>query len=37
MELEECPKCGEEYPSTWQGCPFCDSGDRPMVKMKDYD
>lgn len=37
MELEECVKCGEEYPSNWSYCPYCDSGDRPVLKMRDND
>ena len=37
MELEECPKCGEEYPRSWQGCPFCDSGEKPHYRFSEED
>ena len=31
MELEECDRCGDEYPRSWNACPYCDSGDRPYL------
>ncbi len=37
MDLEECDRCGEEYPRSWQGCPFCDSGEHPVLKMPKND
>lgn len=23
MDLTECDRCGEEYPTEWPQCPFC--------------
>ena len=37
MDLEECPTCGEEYPANWQGCPYCDSGEKIAVKFRNDD
>lgn len=34
MELEECERCGEEYPEVWGYCPVCDSGERIIFKMR---
>lgn len=37
MDLVVCDTCGEEFPANWGGCPFCDSGERPVLKMRDND
>jgi len=34
MELEECDRCGDEYPRSWGSCPSCDCGDRPDLKPR---
>ena len=35
MDLEKCPRCGEEYSSSYRRCPFCEEEDRPRkVKSK---
>lgn len=37
MDLVECERCGEEYPSSWQGCPFCDAGEKPVLRFQKED
>lgn len=35
MDLEKCPRCGEEYSSSYRRCPFCEEEERPRkVKNK---
>lgn len=35
MDFEKCPRCGEEYSSSYRRCPFCEEEDRPRkVKNK---
>lgn len=31
MNLEECSRCGEEFPLNWGACPFCETGERPQI------
>lgn len=37
MDLEECARCGEEYPTNWVGCPYCDSGEKPHFRLGEDD
>lgn len=32
MELRECLKCGEEFPESWDDCPFCDATPKRVSK-----
>ena len=35
MDIVKCPRCGEEYSSSYRRCPFCEEEDRPRkVKNK---
>ena len=35
MDLEKCPRCGEEYSPSYRRCPFCEEENRPRkVKNK---
>jgi hypothetical protein len=37
MDLEECERCGEEFPVAWGKCPSCGGGDRPSFKLGEDD
>jgi rubrerythrin len=37
MELKECRVCGEEFPESWEDCPFCDATPRRSSKLDEDD
>jgi predicted ATP-dependent serine protease len=37
MDLDECERCGEEFPAVWGKCPECGGGDRPSFKLDEDD
>lgn len=37
MELKECSVCGEEFPETWDECPFCASKPKRQYKFDEDD
>lgn len=37
MDLEECDRCGEEYPVYWQECPFCAATPKSSLRLRNED
>lgn len=37
MDLQECERCGEEYPEHWPECPFCAANPTRNLKFRKED